>query len=67
MNFNENYTHVMDDGSTLRFSDLLENDSRIIVDKYVNSMAGHIAAAEHMGIYSLLILQSRSEKLRNYT
>lgn len=52
MNFNENYAHVMDDGSTLRFSDLLENDSRIIVDKYVNSMAGHIAAAEHMGIYS---------------
>ena len=52
MNFNENYTHVMDDGSTLRFSDLLENDSRVIVDKYVNSMAGHIAAAEHMGIYS---------------
>lgn len=33
------------DGAPLRLTDLFENDSRLLVDRYLNSMAGHVALA----------------------
>lgn len=34
-------------GEELKISDLFENDARVLVDKYTNTMGGHIAFAEH--------------------
>lgn len=34
-------------GQVVRISDVLENDARLLVDKYMNTMGGHIALAEH--------------------
>lgn len=34
-------------GATLKMSDLVESDARLLIDKYTNSMGGYIAAAEH--------------------
>jgi hypothetical protein len=48
---NENHMERMADGSTFKLSDLFENDSRILVDRYLNSMGGHLALAE-VGIRS---------------
>lgn len=47
----ENYREHQADGSYLQLSDLFENDSRLLMDKYLNSMAGHIGLAEK-GIHS---------------
>ena len=44
--FDENYSEVMPNGKVLRASDMLENDSRLLTDRYINSMAGHTALAE---------------------
>jgi hypothetical protein len=42
----ENAPGLMPDGTRIKVSDLFENDSRVLVDKYLNSMAGHTALAE---------------------
>lgn len=42
----ENHAVQLPDGSFLRVSDLLENDLRVLVDRYVNRMGGHIALAK---------------------
>jgi len=47
----ENTSMTMRNGENVKVSDLLENDSRVLMDKYLNSMAGHTALAE-MGIKS---------------
>jgi hypothetical protein len=54
----ENHMERMADGSTFKLSDLFENDSRILVDRYLNSMGGHLALAE-VGI------RSRAEFMRH--
>ena len=46
MDLNESYHATMGDGSKLSVSDLFENNSRLLVDTYLNSMVGHIAMAE---------------------
>lgn len=53
----ENHMERMPDGSTFKLSDLFENDSRVLVDRYLNSMGGHLALAE-VGI------RSRAEFMR---
>lgn len=45
-------------GKTLRVADLFENDARVLVDKYVNSIGGHISVAETGGY------KSRSDFMR---
>jgi hypothetical protein len=47
----ENQAARMPNGKTLKVSDLFENDSRILMDRYLNSMSGHTALAEQ-GIFS---------------
>lgn len=47
----ENHMERMPDGTTFKLADLFENDSRILVDRYLNSMGGHLALAE-VGIRS---------------
>jgi hypothetical protein len=42
----ENHAETIN-GESYRVSDMFENDSRILVDRYVNSMAGHTALAEN--------------------
>jgi hypothetical protein len=42
----ENYRERMPDGTQLGVSDLLENDSRLLVDKYLHSMGGQTALAQ---------------------
>jgi hypothetical protein len=46
LDLDENYRETLKDGSQFRLSDLFENDSRLLVDKYVNSIGGWIAMAE---------------------
>jgi len=57
LNLNENFSARMRDGSVFRVADLFENDSRVLVDRYLNSMGGHLALAE-VGI------RSRAEFMR---
>jgi hypothetical protein len=47
MPMDELYEEVLPDGSVLKITDILENDSRILVDRYVHSMAGHTAWAKN--------------------
>lgn len=42
----ETYAMKMKDGSTLRTRDFFENDSRLLVDRYLNTMGGHAALAK---------------------
>lgn len=42
----ENHAMQLPDGAFLKVSDLLENDLRVLVDRYVNRMGGHIALAK---------------------
>jgi hypothetical protein len=44
---NENHSMKMANGETVRLSDLFENDSRVLVDRYLGSMGGHTAFAQH--------------------
>lgn len=46
MDLNENYRATMGDGKALSVADLFENNSRLLVDTYLNTMVGHIAMAE---------------------
>lgn len=46
LDIDESYRESLKNGQEFRISDLFENDSRILVDKYINSMGGHIAMAE---------------------
>ena len=46
LDIDESYRHVLQNGKEFRISSLFENDSRLLVDKYINSMGGHIAMAE---------------------
>jgi hypothetical protein len=46
LDLDENYRETLKDGSEFRVSDMFENDSRLLVDKYINSMGGQIAMAE---------------------
>jgi hypothetical protein len=39
-------TSMVTDKGTLKLSDLFENDSRVLVDRYTNSMSGHIGLAK---------------------
>lgn len=50
--FNENHSDLMKDGSTLRFTDLYENDARMVLSRYGRAMHGHIAMAETLGVKS---------------
>lgn len=45
-------------GRTIRVSDLLENNIRVLVDRYMNSMAGHVAMAKK-GIRSRADFEAR--------
>ncbi|WP_396328905.1 hypothetical protein [Burkholderia anthina] len=56
MGFDENHMERMADGSTFKLSDLFENDARVLTDRYLNSMGGHLALAE-----SGLRIRSRAE------
>lgn len=47
MDLDESATITKADGTKLRMADLLENDGRLLIDKYTQSMGGYIAAAEH--------------------
>ncbi|AOK51698.1 hypothetical protein WT74_02530 [Burkholderia stagnalis] len=47
----ENHMERMSDGTTFKLADLFENDSRVLIDRYMNSMGGHLALAE-VGIRS---------------
>ena len=49
-------------GKVLRISDLLENDSRVLVDLYTNSMGGQIALAKK-GIFSQADFMERMRKI----
>jgi hypothetical protein len=40
-------THVVTQAGELRITDLFENDARVLVDRYTNTMAGHIGLAKH--------------------
>lgn len=42
----ETHAEVMPDGTRVGISDLLENDSRVLVDRYMQTMAGQVAAAQ---------------------
>lgn len=46
MPMDENYSERMANGETLKISDLMERDSRVLVNKYLNTMAGHVAMAK---------------------
>lgn len=46
-NLDEKTKIDLPDGTVLKLSDLLENDSRVLVDRYLNTMAGHTALAKH--------------------
>jgi hypothetical protein len=57
--FNLNETHsITTAAGDLRLADLFENDSRLLVDFYLNSMAGHAALGER-GITSRADFQKR--------
>ncbi|MDP1870313.1 MAG: hypothetical protein Q8K61_01685 [Gallionella sp.] len=47
MDLDESASITLPTGKKLRMADLLENDGRLLIDKYTNSMGGYIAAAEH--------------------
>ncbi|MDN7877763.1 hypothetical protein [Burkholderia aenigmatica] len=47
----ENHMERMPDGTTFKLADLFENDSRVLIDRYMNSMGGHLSLAE-VGIRS---------------
>lgn len=44
-NLDESTRHTTAKGETVGLSDLMENDSRVLVDRYMSSMAGHTAMA----------------------
>jgi hypothetical protein len=44
-NLDEGTAHVTAKGETIRLADLFENDARFLADRYMNSMAGHVAMA----------------------
>jgi hypothetical protein len=46
MNLDEGHSMRMPNGETLKVSDLFERDARVLAQKYVNSMAGHISMAK---------------------
>lgn len=45
-NLDENASGLLPNGKQIKVHDLFENDMRVLMDKYSNSMAGHIASAE---------------------
>lgn len=45
-NLDEKTKIDLPDGSVLKLSDLFENDARVLVDRYLNTMAGHTALAK---------------------
>lgn len=45
-------TRIQTDAGTLSLTDLMENDARLLVDRYSNSMLGHVAAAKRAGVRS---------------
>lgn len=65
LDIDENYSEMMKDGSEFRVSDLFENDSRIVLDKYINSMGGHIAMAEK-GITSRAAFEAKIREAQEY-
>lgn len=65
LDLDETYSERMANGTDLRISDLFENDSRLLVDKYINSMGGHIALAEK-GYRSRGAFMKRMEDAKKY-
>ena len=61
LDMDENYVHTMADGSSFRISDLFENDSRVLIDRYMSSMAGHTSMA-WKGIKSRAEFEARLRK-----
>lgn len=54
---NENHSAALPTG-TLRVSDLFQNDSRVLMDSYLNSMGGHIGLAK-VGIDSAATFEAK--------
>ena len=54
--FDETHADLLDDGmggsARLRFTDLYENDARMVLARYGRAMHGHIAIAEKLGVRS---------------
>lgn len=46
MDIDETAKITLKDGTEVRFSDILENDARLLLDKYSQTMVGHIAFAQ---------------------
>lgn len=44
-NLDEGARHVTDKGETIHLHQLMENDVRVLLDRYMSSMAGHVAMA----------------------
>lgn len=64
--FDLDETHSIKTGAgNLRLMDLMENDSRLLVDMYLNSMAGHAALADR-GIPSRKAFQQQLEDARKW-
>jgi len=61
----DEHATIQSNGQTLRMSDLLENDSRLLVDKYTNTMGGWISMAEH-GIKSRSDWAARVEQANGW-
>lgn len=47
MDLDETAGVTLPSGVKLNIADVLENDPRILIDKYTNTMGGHVAMAEH--------------------
>ncbi|WKB55964.1 hypothetical protein [Eleftheria terrae] len=60
----ENFS-IKTEAGTLKVSDLLENDSRVLVDAYVGSMGGHVAAAK-VGIRSRADWAARTKEVTDW-
>jgi hypothetical protein len=70
-NLDEATSHVTAKGNEIRLTDLFENDSRVLVDRYMNSMAGHVAMARQ-GVksradFNALLRQAETDHEANAT
>lgn len=64
--FDLDETHMVETpNGELRLSSLFENDSRLLIDKYLNTMAGHSALAER-GIKSQAEFRARIEEAQKW-
>lgn len=47
MDLDENASFTTPTGQVIKIADVLENDARLLIDKYTSTMGGYIAFAEH--------------------